>query len=932
MPLSPHARLLLQRAAITFAAYTLAGTASLWLSGSNDAVSLMYLATGVGLAFVLGWGRLMAVPVGLGSAAVSWIGQCLASPDPMGWALWVSFIISGFGGGLQAWLAARWTMPDPQGDLRLDRPRDIVSFLVLAGPMACVFNAAISTTAMVGLGLLPAALWAPTLVSWWAGDALGVLMGTPPLLTLLARPRPLWQRRLRIMGIPMLVAMLLLAVGIRQMQRWEHEREAATFRQEVDRTATAVKLRLSGYLSALESLRGVFDASDSVERNEFSRASRPWLEQLKDVRAMGWEERLSTTRLAEFEAQQRAEGLTQYRVFDGTERQPPRGDEVVALRFIEPMEGNESALGYNVLSRPQTRQAYQRAVLDNQPSVTPPLNLMQDDARQTGVVIYRAVYRDPNALPSDRARSAAGAVFVALRPQEALHSVLKDMPSYMRACLIDVTEREPVVLSGDASCQQAHTSGSPVKAAQSLTVPLPFAQRQWALHLWAVEAVPIVGGRATSWMFATVGVLFAAALGALLLVITGTTERMAAAMSEARRQRESAEQANQAKSEFLSRMSHELRTPLNAMLGFSQVMGLDPSEPLATGQRQRLEQIQQAGWHLLDMIDDVLDLSRIDSGTLRLEVANLPLPPVLAACEPLVAELAERMDVHLTLDGTLPAGWGVQADETRLRQVITNLLSNAIKYNRPGGSVRVQAALVKNSQGPMVNLVVTDNGLGMSEQQVSQLFQPFNRLGRERQGQDGTGIGLVISRHLTQLMGGQLSVSSREGEGSTFTLSLPAASLPVQASAPPPLATASAVPTWSAHDEPTRHVLYVEDNLANSALVQAALSSRPWIRLTLAETIEDGLAALHDRLAGPAPQLILLDVHLPDASGLDFLKLAKANPETRHIPVVMISADVTPDQVNACLSAGATCYLTKPVGIADLLEQVDKLLGRRSPV
>jgi signal transduction histidine kinase/ActR/RegA family two-component response regulator len=468
-----------------------------------------------------------------------------------------------------------------------------------------------------------------------------------------------------------------------------------------------------------------------------------------------------------------------------------------------------------------------------------------------------------------------------------------------------------------------------MQAAQSLTVPLPFAQRQWALHLWAVEPVPIVGGRATSWMFATVGVLFAAALSALLLVITGTTERMAAAMDEARRQRESAEQANQAKSEFLSRMSHELRTPLNAMLGFSQVMGLDPSEPLATGQRQRLEQIQQAGWHLLDMIDDVLDLSRIDSGTLRLEVANLPLPPVLEACHPLVEDLARRMDVHLTLDGTLPPGWGVQADETRLRQVVTNLLSNAIKYNRPGGSVRVQAALVRSTQGPMVNIVVTDNGLGMSEQQVSQLFQPFNRLGRERQGQDGTGIGLVISRHLTQLMGGQLAVSSREGEGSTFTLSLPAATLPQPTSAPELPISAPGVQSWEGRDDATRHVLYVEDNLANSALVQAALSSRPWIKLTLAETIEDGLAALHDRLAGPAPQLILLDVHLPDASGLDFLKLAKANPDTRHIPVVMISADVTPDQVNACLSAGATCYLTKPVGIADLLEQVDKLLGRK---
>jgi len=168
-------------------------------------------------------------------------------------------------------------------------------------------------------------------------------------------------------------------------------------------------------------------------------------------------------------------------------------------------------------------------------------------------------------------------------------------------------------------------------------------------------------------------------------------------------------------------------------------------------------------------------------------------------------------------------------------------------------------------------------------------------------------------------------VSSREGEGSTFTLTLPAAPLPLPP-APDKPAAPLLPPERPAGQTGRNHVLYVEDNVANTALVQAALSSRPWIDLQLAATIEEGLAALHDRIRAPLPQVILLDVHLPDASGLDFLKLAKANPETRHIPVIMISADATPEQVDACLTAGAACYLTKPVQILALLQQIDDLL------
>ncbi len=928
MPLAPDTLRHLKRGAITFGAYLLSGIASLSLANSSESVSLLYIAAGFGLAFVLVWGPWMALAIGLGSASISLIAELPHPGLPLSHAQWALAVISGVGGGLQAWLAARWVHPDHRQPLLLEHPSSVATFLLICGPLACLINAVLSSIGMVALGLLPAQDVPEALAGWWAGDTLGVIIGTPMMLTLIAHPTALWKQRRLVVGLPLLAASVLTGLGIRQVQSWEREREAAAFQQQVAATVNAVNLRLNGYLAALESLKGVFEASDSVERGEFKRASHHWLETLKGIQGMGWEERLSIDQLEAFEQQQRQEGVTDYAVYDLPGRTPPKGPDILALRFVEPRVGNERALGFNVLSRDITREAYQRAVLDNTPTATPGFKLAQEPGDQLGVVIYQAVYREQQTLPSDRARNSMGSVFLALRMDDALAAVLKDMPSVMHSCLIDVTDASKhQVLSGAKDCAvlaPVLVEGQPVS--QQTSVVLNFGQRQWALKLWAANPMPVVGGRATSWLFAIGGVAFAAALGALLLVITGTTERMAAAIEEARLQRLAAEQANQAKSEFLSRMSHELRTPLNAMLGFAQVMSLDRQMPLPPGQSLRLDQIQQAGWHLLDMIDDVLDLSRIDTGTLRLQVEELNLNEVLDAVRPMIRSLADRHQVQLSIDGSLPAGWGIRADETRLRQVMTNLLSNAIKYNRPGGSVRVQASTVQTEQGPMVNVVVTDNGLGMNASQMAQLFQPFNRLGRERQMPDGTGIGLVISRHLTQLMGGQLEVTSRENEGSTFTVSLPGAALTIPEPAPPAPHDVIAAVDSASTDKAIRHVLYVEDNATNTALVQAALSSRPWIHLSLAATIEEGLASLHDRVRSPLPQLILLDVHLPDASGLDFLKLAKANPETRHIPVVMISADATQEQIEACLAAGAACYLTKPVQIAALLEQVDALL------
>ena len=390
-------------------------------------------------------------------------------------------------------------------------------------------------------------------------------------------------------------------------------------------------------------------------------------------------------------------------------------------------------------------------------------------------------------------------------------------------------------------------------------------------------------------------------------------------IEELDRAREAAEAANQAKNEFLSRMSHELRTPMNAILGFTQLMQMDASEPLPPAQRTRAQQIAQAGWHLLEMINDTLDLSRIEAGSLRLDPTVLDLPPLLARALALVQNNANErgLTVSQRLD---PGALRIVGDPTRVTQVLTNLLSNAVKYNRTGGSVSIEA---RSAEPGWVEISVRDTGLGLSDEQRAALFQPFNRLGRERSGLPGTGIGLVISRRLAEMMGGSLRAEAVPGPGACFVLRLPAAGVATPAGAD--VATAAAAEPAAPLAGPHRRVLYVEDNPLNAEVIRGILEQRPGLELEIAATVEAGLRALRER----PPALLLLDSQLPDGDGLVLLSRLRELGVTAP-PVIVVSANAQPEQIAAARVAGAGHYLTKPLDMRELLALVDELLAPRA--
>ena len=1039
--------------AATAVAYFLVAVASLKLAIPPTYAAPLFPAAGIALASVLINGPRMLPAITLASFASA----VLTSPQgpQMNPATWIFPAVVALGATVQAgfgaWLTRRLVRPP----LTLSEPNDIARFFG-AAVAACLISATIACLALWLRGRNPVNTLPYTWATWWIGDLLGVLIGAPVVLTLFGRPREAWAPRRLSIGLTLTIVSVLLTLGILQVARWNNERLQAAFERDAASASLALASQLRDPLHALQALRGVYIASDEVTSTEFHAAAQAWVAS-GSLQAMGWLQRTRRADIPALEARARAEGKPDYTVFD--RKEGPDGssiakddDEVMAMRFVEPLERNVAALGVNSRSAPAARRAIDATLRSGQPVATAGFRLTQQAAgeNEVGVVVYQAIYA-PGSGDAPSPDKAIGAVFVTLRLGELVRSLLPQIPSYLNLCIVDRGLVEPRQrLSGPAGCEAQTSRYQHVRN-------LPYAGREWELRVSA-KASDIPGANSADvWLFALVGLCSTAMLGGFLLTVTGRTRRIETAvrertaalqaevqereiaeaalreseqrfrtilnhvpigviytdlrgnvkqtnprfcemtgysedellrmqpaqythpedaahdeeltaqlvrgeipmyrrhkryvskqgqtvwvqstvsllrdaqgqprrilgvveditehlrLEEAERAREAAEASNRAKSDFLSRMSHELRTPLNAMLGFAQLLELDTRHPLTPAQQPWVAQIQQAGWHLLEMINDVLDLSRIDSGNLRLQTETLNLVDVLAASISLVEGESKQRRI-LILQELDDAAARVLGDATRVKQILTNLLSNAVKYNVDGGRIHIAS----RREADQIEIAVTDTGLGMTPQQMADLFQPFNRLGRERSTLEGTGIGLVISQRLAELMGGSLRAKSVSGQGSSFILSLPCASNPdTQPSRLDELPP-------SAAQYHRRRVHYVEDNETNIEVMRGILAQRPQVELSVSITGLDGLAAIRQRL----PDLILLDMHLPDISGMELLRHLKNDRRTAGIPIVIVSADALAQQIDAAFEAGASHYLTKPVNINELLGVLDDYLER----
>ncbi len=384
---------------------------------------------------------------------------------------------------------------------------------------------------------------------------------------------------------------------------------------------------------------------------------------------------------------------------------------------------------------------------------------------------------------------------------------------------------------------------------------------------------------------------------------------------ELERARAAAEKANLAKSDFLSSMSHELRSPLNAILGFAQLISSESPPPTAS-QTASIDQILHAGWYLLELINEILDLAQIESGKLALSIEPTSLAEVMSECQAMIEPQGQKRGIRMTFPH-FDAPFFVDADRTRVKQVLINLLSNAIKYNQPNGTVVVDC---DTSAPDRVRVSVRDSGAGLAPEMVMQLFQPFNRLGRETGAEEGTGIGLVMSKRLVEMMGGLIGVESTVGSGSVFWFELNSAVAPRLTI--DPAANREITPAQIQHDAPLKTLLYVEDNPANLMLVEQLIARRPDMRLLSAR---DGNLGIQIARAHH-PEVILMDINLPGISGIEALKILREDPMTAHIPVVALSANAMPRDIEKGLQAGFFRYLTKPIKVHEFMNTLDEAL------
>ncbi|MGZ8242975.1 PAS domain S-box protein [Methylomagnum sp.] len=510
--------------------------------------------------------------------------------------------------------------------------------------------------------------------------------------------------------------------------------------------------------------------------------------------------------------------------------------------------------------------------------------------------------------------------------EEKLRNILAKMP--VGLCLVD--ENDAMYFRNDRFVELLGYTADDVPTTQEWwprAYPDP-AYRQWVLNTWqgAVERATQLGTEIEPHEYRVVcntgetriveisGIVMGKEL---LVTCVDLTERKQAesALLEAKR---AAEAANRAKSEFLSRMSHELRTPLNAVIGFSQLLELDEPDPLTERQKELVSHIHAGGYHLLSLINEVLDLARIEAGRLELAITRVSLDEVIADTLSLMAPLATARSIDLDVAGACHRA--VLADAGRLRQVLVNLLSNAIKYSHTGGAVAVTCT---EGLGQM-RVTVTDNGIGIPADKRALIFQPFERLGAERTGIEGTGIGLTIVKHLVEAMGGGIGFDSVPGRGSAFWVEL---SMAGEASATQPVAGDAAAGQAVASKELVEwhgSVLYVEDNPANVSLMKHIFRQLPKVRLLIATDAEFGLVLAREYL----PDLILLDIHLPEMSGVDALRQLRADPGTASIAVFAVSAAAMAHDIETGLREGFDAYITKPFNVPDLLRRIREVLER----
>lgn len=895
-------------------------------------VTLVWLPSGIAFIALLYLGNYSVVGIWLGAFLTNtWAFWDPSSMQSMLNAAAIGSMI-GIGSFLQPLCGKRLLRLQEHPRNIFSSPTRIYRFLAIIPVMSVVSSSIGTLTLCLSDSVQWSAFWS-VWQTWWTGDSIGILLVVPLVSYWTVELRHVSFKKKLILLFPILLSVGIILWIFFSTKAQEMSVIQSSFSTEAEKEVTSIERRLKQSLKHIDALAGLISVvGDSITREQFQAYCKIITEQTPSIQAMEWVPIISHGQRKAFEQMATKTWDHLFEIKEKHHKQmvsAKKRETYTPVYLVEPFEGNEAALGYDLASNPDRLQSLDQAIRLKQKPLSPPIILVQETAQSYGFLYLVPVTFLQTIL--DPQQTVSGVALGVFRVNTLLSNLGKHFYEHKVNSRIidkDLTTKQQTIIF-----EQRPTQGLWIEQ------PLLFEHheniniqgRQWTFHFWAGEAFIPKGSFMLAKVVLVGGLAFCALLTFLLIIRLGRNKADHKYKDELKQQvqdrtkqlnnvKEAAEAANRAKSVFLANMSHELRTPLNAILGFSEMLGYDPDA--TASQQEKLAIINRSGGHLLSMINDVLDLSKIEAGRVELEPEAFDLPLMLEDIGHMFQQRTETAGLHFNLDLDPLMPRYIKTDVGKLRQILINLLGNAVKFTHQG-TVSLCARAQSTADDPtmcMLQLEIKDSGPGIAQQQLQSIFQPFVQAGGSKSNIKGTGLGLAISKSFVDLMGGDISVESEPGKGSLFCINLPVAlaesakTTGTEAARPVVLGLETGQPDW--------RILVVEDSqenrlLLSSLLVEAGFDTKD---------AENGKQAI-DLFQQWQPHFIWMDMSMPVMDGYEATARIRQLPGGDAVKIVAITASAFKEQRQKILESGCNDVTHKPFQAHEIFDMMSELLG-----
>ncbi|HEX4855649.1 MAG TPA: CHASE domain-containing protein [Limnobacter sp.] len=914
--------------------YLVLGALGLSLAISPGYSSPVFPAAGLALALRLRFGIRGAVAVFIGSFVLNLLVSNL-KPGTLPNQFLLPLMIA-IGSALQcslgAFLVGRLLQP---GWEYLDNERPIFQLMLVGGLLTCLCSATVGVGSMyfldvIGIGEVPYSWW-----TWYAGDVLGVFLATPLFLLLFQASEHRDWTRFRSVGLTLAIAIVFAAGVFFAASKWESQNLADQVAKEGETIQRLLESRVIAHQEMLSSLNRLMEVNPDISQSQFDQFTRLTLQEQNDVFALSFNLIVSEAERTAFEAH--TAKLLNNPDFQIRQRGPDgqlvRAEENrmhVPVVYISPLKDNQQAVGFDIYSDKLRRQAIQQSLDTGKGAVTAPIYLVQEQTKRTGVLLMQPIF--DRGVRMDEQATALGFGVAVIKVDDMIRIALdNELNSALALRVADTRASREQDLFFQTHNWENETANQQYKWRSTIAV----ADREWQIELMPTAAYLEENRPLIAWGVGVLGMLFAALLQVMLLAVSGRTELVKRKVREQtlfiqeQKQRleatsEQANAANLAKSRFLATMSHELRTPMNGILGIAKLIQLESVTPK---QKERAEIILTSGEMLLNLLNDILDISKIEAGKIEIQAQLFSPELILKDIDRLYQAQAHHKDLSLQAEwiGTPPDA--CIGDPGRIRQILINLVSNALKFT-PKGQVRVTGEVLERKEdgAHKLRFQVEDTGIGIAHNKLGNLFQPFAQLDDSYQRRHaGSGLGLSIAKNLAELMGGEVGVNSMLDSGSRFWFT-------VWVRLPRP---DEDIKQFASRDSLARdnHILpqfrgevfVVEDDSVNQTVIQAFLAKLG----VVSEHAPDGISAVKRIKEGYRPDLILMDIQMPGLDGYEATREIRAHEQENsipQIPIVALTAAAFPEERQRCFEAGMNDFLSKPVSLSELEQAIGQYL------